>query len=245
MKKIYLVLIVLLPTLTYGQKTIKETKIHSNPNYKEIYYVLKSDKATLEGSYTKLSSNDRVLVDGFYKNGAKDSIWRKYFWNGKILNTGKYVADKKVGVWECFTNEGKLELSFDFSTNKPVYYKISDKEKDKKFNVIKDGGTDKVKLDQPPLYLDGTAAIYDFISWNLKYPVKAQENGVSGKVEITFTIDSEGKTSNHRVTRGIGSGCDEEALRVVKLLPDNWLPGVFEGNPVTVEYVLPITYKMM
>jgi TonB family protein len=245
MKKIYLVLIVLLPALTYGQNTIKKTEIHSNPNYKEIYYVLKSDKVTLNGSYTKLSSDDKVLEDGFYKNGAKDSIWRKYFWNGKILNTGKYVADKKVGIWECFTNDGKLELSFDYSTNKLVYYKINDKEKDKKFNVMKDGSIDKVKLDRPPLYIDGTEGLNHFIFLNLRYPAMAQESGISGKVEITFTIDSEGKTSNHRVTYGIGSGCDESALRAVKMIPDNWLPGVFEGNPVTVEYVLPIGFKIL
>jgi periplasmic protein TonB len=244
MKKTYLILLILLSALTYGQETIKKTKIYTNPNFKEIYYVLKSDKEILEGSYKKLNSSDKVLVEGFYKNGAKDSLWKEYSWWGKLSKKGKYQDNIRVGVWECYDYKGKLEISYDYSTSKLIFYEINEKDKNKEYKVIIDGGTEKIKLDRPPLYIDGSSSIFDIINSNLKYPVKAQEYGVSGKVEITFTIDSDGKTSNYRITRRIGSGCDEEALRVVKMIPDNWLPGILVGKPVNVEYVLPINFKL-
>lgn len=244
MKKIYLVLLILLPTFISGQETIKKTKSHSNPNYKEVYYVLKSDKSTLHGSYKKLSAGNDLLVYGFYKNGTKDSIWTEYSWSRQLIKSGKYMNGKRVGLWEFYNHESKLEQSFDYSTNELVYYKISDKEKNKKFNVINNGGINKLKLDRPPLYLEGSMDINSFIVSNTHQPIQAMEKGISGKVEITFTIDSEGRTSNHRVTKGIGWGCDEEALRVVKLIPDEWLPGILDGKAVSVEYTLSINFRV-
>jgi TonB family protein len=86
--------------------------------------------------------------------------------------------------------------------------------------------------------------MYEAVLKNIVYPEQAKENGISGKVYITFTIDSNGKTSNHRVTKGIGSGCDEEALRVVKEIPDNWIPGLMGGQSVNIEYILPISFAL-
>jgi TonB family protein len=63
-------------------------------------------------------------------------------------------------------------------------------------------------------------------------------------VFIAFTIDKNGKTSNHRVIKSAGSDFDEEALRIVKLIPDNWAPAILDGKTVDTEYMLPITFKM-
>ena len=241
MKKTYLVLLILCPILLHAQELIKKTKSSGNPKSKEIYYVLKSDNKTLHGSYEKLDQNEKVVLSGFYKNGAKDSIWTEYSWHAK--RTGKYESDKRVGVWEFYDYEGKLEQRIDFSTKKVLYFNVKNEDKDKKYKVINDSGTFMVKLDQPPLYLDGTMGI-NSVNSNIRYPVIAQENAVAGKVEITFTIDSVGKTSNYRITKKIGSGCDEEALRVVKMIPENWLPGIYRGKAVTVDYVLPVSYKL-
>lgn len=240
--KTFLILLILCPILMYGQELIKKTKSSSNPNSKEIYYVLKSDKKTLHGSYKKFDQNNKIELNGFYKNGTKDSIWTEYAMFGK--KTGKYMSDKKVGLWEFYDNKGKLEQSIDFSTNKAVYFNIKDEEKETKYKVISDSGATMVKLDQPPLHLDGSFAIFSTLGMNIHYPVLAQENAVSGRVEITFTIDSVGKTSNYRITKRIGSGCDEESLRVVKMIPENWLPGIYKGKAVTVDYVLPVNYKL-
>lgn len=240
MKKTYLVLLIFCSALVYGQETIKKTVSRANQNYKEIYYVLKSDTTILHGSYTKLTNLNRVQIEGFYKNGAKDSIWTEYSLSQKKIKKGKYQADKKVEDWDFYDAEGKLDQCIDFTTNSVLYFK----DNDKKFTIIGNADPKKVKLDQPPLYAEGKMDIIKIINSNIRYPANAVNNNVTGTVEITFTIDSIGKTSNYRVTKKIGSGCDEEALRVIKMIPENWLPGIFQGKAVSVDYVIPVIYGM-
>lgn len=86
--------------------------------------------------------------------------------------------------------------------------------------------------------------MFDAAFPNIRYPREAQRSGVSGEVQVAFTIDSEGKTSNHRVIKGVGFGCDEEALKAVKAIPDLWIPGLLSGQAVGVEYVLPVRFNI-
>lgn len=244
MKTHYLIILLTFPILIYGQETIKKTR-RLFPSYlMETYFTLKSDESIRHGSYQKFNSQGVVLVNGYYKNGQKDSIWNEYDMTGKFIKSGSYKADKMVGLWNFYDYEGALEQSYDFSTNKLLYYKLSSKDIDKQYVIITPEGFKKVKLDRPPLYIGGSGAIFNQIASKLKYPILAAELRVMGTVEIGFLIDSNGKTSNYRIIEGIGSGCDEEALRVVELITENWLPGIFEGKAVTVEYVMPIHFKV-
>jgi len=242
MKTNYLILFLVLPTLIFGQETIQKTRKFSNQDLKEIYSVLKSDKSTLHGSYTKVSSKGTVFSEGFYKYGVKDSLWKDYDWNGKLYRTGNYLSDKKVGLWQFFDEKGNAELIYNFSTNELVSYILDDKRKNKKYNITTAEGIKLDELDRPPLYLGGNLGMGVFIGLNIKYPIIAAENGVSGKVDIAFTIDSLGQTSNYRVTKGIGSGCDEEALRVVKMLTEGWLPGIYKGQAMKMQYFIPVNF---
>jgi protein TonB len=83
----------------------------------------------------------------------------------------------------------------------------------------------------------------NFIKNNLRYPVLAQEMGISGVVIINFVIDKEGGISDIKISRGIGSGCDEEAIRVLKLMP-KWTPGRQGGRTVRVAYNLPFRFVL-
>lgn len=98
-------------------------------------------------------------------------------------------------------------------------------------------------VETKPEPISGYKAFYTFIAKNMKYPSQARRMGIEGKVFIQFMIDEFGNITNPEVVRGIGSGCDEEALRVVKLLPP-WKPGKQRGRPVRVMMVLPITFKL-
>jgi periplasmic protein TonB len=82
-----------------------------------------------------------------------------------------------------------------------------------------------------------------FLSGKIKYPAEALENGIKGTVYVSFVIDREGNVTNTKVLRGIGSGCDEEALRVVNEMPQ-WIPGTQRGKPVKVQYNLPIRFML-
>lgn len=98
-------------------------------------------------------------------------------------------------------------------------------------------------VEEMPEFPGGVQALYKYIGNNIKYPNIARENGVEGKVYINFVVEPSGQVSNVKVLRGIGAGCDEEAIRVVKSLPA-WKPGKQRGKPVRVSYNLPISFKI-
>ena len=89
----------------------------------------------------------------------------------------------------------------------------------------------------------GMKALYDYIGQNLKYPEIAKKEGIQGKVFVEFIVEKDGKISNVKAIKGIGGGCDEEAVRVLKASPI-WIPADIMGMPVKVRMILPISYKL-
>ena len=98
-------------------------------------------------------------------------------------------------------------------------------------------------VEETPEYPGGTEAMYKFLSENIHYPEKAKEEGVEGRVYVAFVVEADGRLSDIKVLRGIGGGCDEEALRVVEAMP-RWKPGRNQGKAVRVQYHLPIVFKL-
>jgi len=85
--------------------------------------------------------------------------------------------------------------------------------------------------------------INDYMAKNLRYPKRPGKVCIEGKVIIRFVVSEDGSISNCEVVRGIGGGCDEEALRLVKNMP-HWKPGKQDGKPVKVPYTLPVAFKL-
>ncbi|MFC1731201.1 energy transducer TonB [candidate division KSB1 bacterium] len=83
-----------------------------------------------------------------------------------------------------------------------------------------------------------------FLRKNIKYPELAREIGIEGIVHIGFIVEKDGSLSNIKLLRGIGGGCDEEALRVSKMMPD-WNPGTQRNKPVRVKMSMPIHFKLL
>lgn len=100
-----------------------------------------------------------------------------------------------------------------------------------------------VIVEEMPLFPGGDTALFQFISQNIKYPIKARDAGIQGTVIVTFIIDKIGYIRNVKVISGIGGGCDEEAIRIVKLMP-KWKPGTQNGKPVNVKFNVPIQYYL-
>lgn len=94
-----------------------------------------------------------------------------------------------------------------------------------------------------PEYPGGMSELYKYLANNVEYPAYAKESGIQGRVFVTFVVEADGSISDARVLRGIGGGCDEEALRVIKAMP-NWKPGKQRGKAVRVQYNLPISFKL-
>ena len=89
----------------------------------------------------------------------------------------------------------------------------------------------------------GMGAFYEYVQKNLKYPAQARRMGIEGKVFVQFVVDTDGSINDVQAVKGIGAGCDEEAVRVLQNAP-NWKPGKQRGRAVKVRMILPITFKL-
>ena len=94
-----------------------------------------------------------------------------------------------------------------------------------------------------PQYPGGYEALIEYLNSNLNYPKEARDQGIQGQLVISFIIEKNGELSSASIIHGIGGGCDEEALRVIKLMPD-WQPAYKEGSPKRVLFNMPITFKL-
>lgn len=94
-----------------------------------------------------------------------------------------------------------------------------------------------------PTFPGGEEGIFKFLGSNLKYPKLARKKNVQGKVYVSFVINEIGKVTEVEVDKGIGSGCDEEAKRVIEAMPD-WKPGKKEGKNVPVRFKIPIEFRL-
>ena len=94
-----------------------------------------------------------------------------------------------------------------------------------------------------PAFRGGQQKLFEFLGNNLVYPQEAKEAGIEGQVFVEFYIEKDGTVTDGKVLKGIGYGCDEEALRVVGLMP-KWSPGMQRGKAVRVRYTLPINFKL-
>ncbi|MDF9795679.1 protein TonB [Catalinimonas alkaloidigena] len=89
----------------------------------------------------------------------------------------------------------------------------------------------------------GMQAFYEYVGKNLKYPSQARRMGIEGKVFVQFVVNTDGSITQVQAIKGIGAGCDAEAVRVLENAP-KWKPGKQRGRPVRVRMVLPITFKL-
>jgi len=94
-----------------------------------------------------------------------------------------------------------------------------------------------------PQFPGGEAALYAFLNGNLKYPQLAREVGVKGIVLVSFVVWKDGTIRRIIIKRGIGSGCDEEVIRVINIMPD-WEPGIIDGKKVNASFVMPVSFKL-
>ena len=98
-------------------------------------------------------------------------------------------------------------------------------------------------VEQMPSFPGGPSALMQYLSSNIKYPVVAEENGVQGRVIVTFVVERDGSITDVRVVKSVDPSLDKEAQRVVKSMP-RWIPGKQNGSAVRVKYTVPVTFRL-
>lgn len=109
------------------------------------------------------------------------------------------------------------------------------------YNQEQDPVHDFVSIDVQPTFVGGMEMFYKYLKDNVKFPEEAKKNNVQGKVFISFIVEKNGALGNFKVERRLGSGTDEEAIRVLEASP-KWNPGMLKGKPVRVKYNIPISF---
>lgn len=122
----------------------------------------------------------------------------------------------------------------DFNVEEKVEEKVIDEEDHSQIFTV---------VEEMPSFPGGEEARMKFLYDNIVYPQVARESNISGTVFVGFVVDSRGRVTEAKIQRGIGGGCDEEALRVIKLMP-SWNPGKQAGKPVRVQFTMPIKFSL-
>lgn len=124
-----------------------------------------------------------------------------------------------------------FRLSIQTTEDNPAW--ALEKENDTVFQIV----------EEMPKFPGGEKAMMEFVAKNIEYPQEAKDNNIQGRVFISFVVEKDGSIGEAKVMRGIGGGCDEAAMRVVKAMP-KWKPGMQKGKPVRVSYMMPIFFKL-
>ncbi len=134
----------------------------------------------------------------------------------------------------------KLVLLFFISFSTAFY---ANAQEVKKTEVSKDEKEVFLIVDEMPEFPGGQEEMMKFLAQNTKYPKQARAKKITGIVMVNFKVDSLGNIYNPMVVKNVHPLLDEEALRVVKLMP-KWKPGKLKGIPVNVNYMLPFRFSL-
>jgi periplasmic protein TonB len=127
-----------------------------------------------------------------------------------------------------------VEVSQETKIEEVVIAPVEEKENvDEIFTVVEESAAPK----------GGYPAFYKYVGEKIKYPAQARRMGIEGKVFVEFVVNRDGSIVDVKFIKGIGAGCDEEAVRVVQSAPA-WTPGKQRGKPVRQKMVIPITFKL-
>ena len=187
-----------------------------------------------DGSYVKCETSDSDVLDPntgeplkkmtitTHKADGTPADYMSLHWeiDGDVA---RYTADN----FSISTEESLLILMEGLST-------LGDKpENDSIYQIV----------DEMPQYPGGEKAMMEYVAKNVKYPQEAKDKEIQGRVFVSFVVEKDGSVSTVKVLRGIGGGCDEEAVRVVSSMP-KWKPGIKDGKPVRVSYMMPLNFKL-
>lgn len=197
--------------------------------------------------------------NSFFKNSHWNGEFNSNYENGKKCTEMRYTNDVRSGTWKYWSADGELYVSLTFIDGKitdavnklpadmqqntpmrPVDRPIPGfKDRLNDTTRSKMGANSASRPDQQPT--PGVDA-RKYIDENLKYPEAALANKVMGPVLVKFTVNEDGTTANHEVVKGLGYGCDEEAVRVIKSMPA-WKPAMKDGKPIKGTASLPVFFR--
>lgn len=161
--------------------------------------------------------------------------------NGKMIKTGSFKENARTGIWSFYDDSAKLNYKYNYTSGMVLFSKPDTLARFflKMANVdtnFYDG------LESIPEFVGGPGELRDFLQGNLRYPAIAKDNEIEGYVIASFFIGSNGFPETPKIIKSIGYGCEEEVLRVVKIMP-RWMPARRQGE-VRQQYYMAFKFEL-
>jgi TonB family protein len=155
---------------------------------------------------------------------------------------GNSIVEDTVSVDYSLPEETDVKVDDNFEDEELVKEALSQYD-----DYIANKQTEEKKVfdvvEQMPSYPGGDEALMRYISNNLQYPVVAEENGIQGRVIVSFVVERDGSITEVNVVKSVDPSLDKEAVRVLKSMP-RWEAGIQDGKPVRVKYTVPVTFRL-
>lgn len=148
----------------------------------------------------------------------------------EVSDDEEIMEDIKVDLDIEMTEDTRIENV----TYEPTTTVLPEEKTDEIFTIV----------EEQPSPVGGMKAFYEYVGSHLRFPPKAARMGIEGRVFVEFVVEKDGTLTDIRVAKGIGGGCDEEAIRVISNA-SKWNPGKQRGRPVRVRMIMPIMFKLM
>ena len=165
-----------------------------------------------------------------------------YYSDGKTIRyTGEYYRDKRSGIWDFFNFDGTLDQKYNYDNNEIIYV---EKQENQQVTIYTDSSVITKNVETMGMYIGGFQELMWQIQSNIKIPDAALYNEINGTVIISFILEKNGTLSNIEVVKGLGFGLDEESIKALKSVPNNWIPFILDGKPAAIKFRIPIKFKL-
>ena len=214
-----------------------------HPRYTGILetYELLADQPEVKGGFYKKYIRKKLVESGSYEENKKTGVWSVYDQKNKLVAEGVYRDDQKVGIWDYYSATGVKVQMYDHDRDSMVFFDV---EEERRFTYAPPTFPD-TSAERMPLFIGGNYYMLALIENNLVYPPEGWKKEREAKVVVSFSVDREGQTMEVESLSHAGDGFDEEAVRLIQLLGNNWIPGFAKGKSVKVMFTLPVTFKII
>jgi TonB family protein len=160
----------------------------------------------------------------------------------KPLSGASVIIDKttngtitdKDGFFKLTLDDPNQTINISYVGKKSISMKVmEDNDQNDVFQIV----------EKMPVFPGEEEALSKFLSENIKYPEQALKDTIQGRVFVNFIVEKDGSVSNAKIARGVTESLDNEALRVINMMP-KWIPGMQRGKPVRVSFTLPINFVL-
>ena len=243
MKILTILLLLFLSFNNFAQDTIRKYydahwhEVQKNDLYYYRIAVKNKDNTWSAKDYYK---NGNIQMIGKYKADSLKIRFGRfvYFYkNGIKKNYGIFKNNRRDGVWKWHREDGSVASVEHYKNGKFKFAEFYNKKGRKK--IIKDSSL----VFKHAFFPGGQKGLLNFLSKNIRYPKEAKENNITGRVFISFTINTKGGVDNIYMARGVDATLDKEAIRVIKSMP-KWKPGRFHNMICDINYTVPINFTL-